>query len=234
MESDDREAGGLGYLPVADVVAERVVGLDVVTTWPGQAPAERRAQLARTDAQLLVAVAEEAARGSATAAGWWLGVALGHQRLVRPAGPERLLDLLAYAGLRADRLVLPMVEWELAQVVAAGAVAPLADAGVRFAVVGVGSGHLRPSDLRQVPIAQVRLDLTGLDLARADDLDLVGGLAVAARVLGADPVAVGVDDPDQIELARRAGIRLVRMGGAGGGPAVPPQGAITTGWLGAR
>ncbi|MFN8017256.1 MAG: EAL domain-containing protein [Acidimicrobiales bacterium] len=204
------DRAGLRYLPVVDLVQERVVGVDVVTTWQGQSPAERRAQLARTDAQLLEAVAAEVAAGPVAAAGWWVGVALGHRRLVRPAGAERLLDVLHHAGLAPERVVLSVTEWELGQILAAGAVAPLSAEGVRASLVDVGSGHLRPADLRAVPLAHIRLDLTGTSDERPEDLELVGGLAVAARVLGADPVAEGVDGVEQLELARRAGIRLVR------------------------
>ncbi|WP_426571205.1 EAL domain-containing protein [Aquihabitans sp. McL0605] len=188
------------YWPVFDRASGRIRGVELAAAIGTDGPGD----------DLFEAVATELAGGIAAELGWWVSVRLDGRRVAWPGTPYVVADVLRRSGLHPARLVLVADEADLAEGVRAGSVAALAALGVRFAVADFGSGALRPQQLRHIPVACLRLSLTGLIPSDGADVALLRSVVAGAEALEMEVLAADVETDDQVALAALGGISLVQ------------------------
>jgi EAL domain-containing protein (putative c-di-GMP-specific phosphodiesterase class I) len=197
----------------------KVVGVEALARWEGATgPTElfQRASAARISERLSRSVQRKALRSASR----WTGP-LGSLRLSLNLLPEDLardgyerwlLDEIAAAGLRPERITVEITEGSLVSdpVAAAGRLARLRSAGVRIAIDDFGTGYSSLAYLTSLPLDTLKID-------RELIADLVGGqrsrivvraLVALARELDLQVVVEGVEDPAQLALLVQWGCDL--------------------------
>ena len=208
------------FLPEVDTGTGRVVAVEALVRW-------QHPQLGLVPAQLFVPAADEldllhplgdwVLREAARQVVLWqsdfdaplrLWINVSARQLVRPGFADALLTTLAGVGLAPRDLGLDVTEaaWTSLEPAAEAVLATLHKAGVKLAVDDFGTGTSTLRTLRRLPLSQIKLDRSLVDIvdrAGADvDTDLVPLAIKLAASLGADVVAVGVERPAQLERLR--------------------------------
>ena len=208
------------FLPEVDTGTGRVVAVEALVRW-------QHPQLGLVPAQLFVPAADEldvlhplgdwVLREAARQVVLWqsdfdaplrLWINVSARQLVRPGFADALLTTLASVGLAPRDLGLEVTEaaWTSLEPAAEAVLAMLHKAGVKLAVDDFGTGTSSLRTLRRLPLSQIKLDRSLVDIldrAGADaDADLVPLAIKLAASLGADVVAVGVERPAQLERLR--------------------------------
>src|SRR5712692_6008971 len=150
-------------------------------------------------------VAREACRQAATwkGQGFDLPVAFNlPPALWQPGLMRHLLATLEEFDLPADRVIVEITESALSEDL--GRKEPLVDqlreAGLRFAIDDFGTGHSSLSRLAQLPVSTLKIDHSFIrdnpgDTAAA--ATLVTSIIQLARNLGLEPLAEGIETPEQ-------------------------------------
>ena len=208
------------FLPEVDTRTGRVVAVEALVRW-------QHPELGLVPAQLFVPAADEldllhplgdwVLREAARQVVLWqsdfdaplrLWINVSARQLVRPDFADALLTTLAGVGLAPRDLGLDVTEaaWTSLEPAAEAVLAMLHRAGVKLAVDDFGTGTSSLRTLRRLPLSQIKLDRSLVDIvdrAGSDaDADLVPLAIKLAASLGADVVAVGVERPAQLERLR--------------------------------
>lgn len=213
------------YRPAFDLPTGVVRGAEAVAAWPGAEgssdPDDRLTGAAAGRAgagpvvgaalhQLLQRVVQGFASGAPQTHGWWASIAFDEGLVAAPHPVQQMVSLLEEASFPGHRLVVELTERALSRGLANGTVGHLLSAGVQFALVDFGTGAISPSELRRVPMAYVRVALSGMSAEDSYDLGLVRSVVAAADALGISVLGDGIETDGQLELANQAGIGLVQ------------------------
>lgn len=219
LDSHDVE---VGYEPIVDVLTGSVTALEAQVHW--QRPsgevlqgdafglfAESYGLVERIGDLAVRRVVADLAR--ARGRGWDLGVTLRISALqvTAPGFAAWLLDLLAVAGIPAQRLTVEVSESALDRhpSLTRSTLWSLRNAGVGVQLCDISSTAGSPLLLRVAPITGIKIDrfLTAQLLASPEAERAVGGLLVLADSLSLDTVVAGVTSSAQLQVLRLLGCR---------------------------
>ena len=210
----------LHYQPIVNLHTGAVSSVEALVRW--QQPAQGLvpplsfiplAEQTGLIVPLTAWVVEEALRQSTRwrAAGLLARIAvnLSVDVLTREVATDPLLSRLMAA---ADFLTAEITESSLADERARHAVTRLAAAGVACAIDDFGTGYSSLAYLKDLPIAQLKIDRAFvMDVARTDrDMAIVRSVADLGVALGVEVVAEGVEDEASAAALRRCGVRLAQ------------------------
>lgn len=206
----------LAFQPQIDVATGEVIGVEALARGPqGTSPGGlfTRAAAAGLSERLSRGLQRKALRA---VAGWTgrcgqlrLSLNLLPEDLARPGYERWLLDEIAEAGLRPERITAEITESSLIAdpVAAAARLSCLRAAGVRIAVDDFGTGYASLAWLTTLPLDLIKID-------RGLIVDLVGGrraqivvkaLIALARELELQVLVEGVEEEEQLHLLRQWG-----------------------------
>ncbi|MBM7805050.1 diguanylate cyclase (GGDEF)-like protein [Geodermatophilus bullaregiensis] len=207
----------LHHQPQVDVATGRTVGVEALVRWAHPvrgllSPAEFL-PLAEVHG-LMRALTDEVLRQAVTQAAAWrragrdlrMSANLSASNLLDVDLPWRVADLLRDAQLPADRLVLEITESVLLSDPerSLAVVGRLADLGVTVSIDDFGTGYSSLSYLRDLPVAELKLDRSFTADLRTDGRTeaIVASTITLAHRLGLRVVAEGVEDePTLLHLA---------------------------------
>jgi diguanylate cyclase (GGDEF)-like protein/PAS domain S-box-containing protein len=231
----DRGELDLVFQPVVSLRDEQPVGVEALLRWrhpelgtilPAELlPIARAVGIAaEIDEWVLDAACRHLTAWSAGGSDFWLSVNVAPRELLTARFPERISETLRRHGLAPERLVVEIAENWVAEDVPAivASLSALRKLGVRGALDDFGAGQASLSHLRRLPVDMLKLDATLVNTA--PDGAMGAGPAVIdvvvslGRRLGLEIVAKGLETPEQIERAARAGC-LYGQGFALGRPA---------------
>jgi diguanylate cyclase (GGDEF)-like protein len=212
------------YQPIVDLHDGRIVGAEALARWdhPDRGVLDASRFIAMVDeAGLIVALdgriiqqAVEAATrladaGHATAFRMWCNASAHHFARIDPA--ERLAQLLERAGCDGNLIGFDITETALLAdaKVAARELAAARELGVKIALDDFGVGHYSLTLLRLLPFDVLKIDRSFVrDVTRDVRVDrLVSSVVSLAHALGIEPVAEGVESPEQVHVLRDFGCR---------------------------
>jgi diguanylate cyclase (GGDEF)-like protein len=140
---------------------------------------------------------------------WPVAVNVSARNLEVDAFPESVTELLAQFGVPASQLNLEITETALAAdaVAAAQAVAALAGRGIAIAIDDFGMGYTSLSQLRTLPIAELKIHQSFVTDLERDERDraIVRSLIGLADGLGCRVTAEGVETPGAASWLAAAG-----------------------------
>jgi diguanylate cyclase (GGDEF)-like protein/PAS domain S-box-containing protein len=138
-----------------------------------------------------------------------IAVNLSVDVLTRDIANDPLLERLAEAS---DRLTAEITETSLADERARRAVRNLVAAGVSCAVDDFGTGYSSLAYLKDLPVAQLKIDRTFVqDVTRTPrDMAIVRSVADLGAALALDVVAEGVENEESAQALRACGVRLAQ------------------------
>jgi diguanylate cyclase len=140
---------------------------------------------------------------------WALAVNVSARNLEAAAFPESVAELLAEFGVPANQLTLEITETALAAdtLAAARAVVALAGQGIAIAIDDFGMGYTSLSQLRILPIAELKLHQSFvMDLGQDErDRAIVRSVIGLANGLGCRVTAEGVETPAAASWLATAG-----------------------------
>ena len=210
----------LHYQPIIDLETQAVSSLEALVRWRhpvvGLVPPLSFIPLAEQTGLIIPLTAwvvEEALRQSElwSRAGFTVPIAvnLSVEVLTREAATDPLLARLRGA---AARLTAEITESSLADERARHAVISLAAAGVACAVDDFGTGYSSLAYLKDLPIAQLKIDRAFvMDVTRSPrDTAIVRSVADLGAALDLDVVAEGVEDEASAQALRTCGVRLAQ------------------------
>jgi predicted signal transduction protein with EAL and GGDEF domain len=140
---------------------------------------------------------------------WSVSVNISARNLETPGFAEFVAGLLAEHGIPANRLVLEVTETALAGDAdsAAQAVLDLAGQGIRISVDDFGSGYTSLSQLRGMPIAEIKIDRSFVSdlIDEPHSRAIVRSVIALAHGLGSRVTAEGVETAEVAEWLAEAG-----------------------------
>ncbi|MDQ1683081.1 MAG: hypothetical protein QOH99_1622, partial [Frankiaceae bacterium] len=230
----------LHYQPIVDLETGAVSSIEALVRWQhpvnGLIPPLSFIPLAEQTGlivPLTAWVVGEALRQSALwhASGFTARIAvnLSVDVLTREVATDPLLTRLMAAP---ERLTAEITESSLADERARNAVIRLAAAGVACAVDDFGTGYSSLAYLKNLPVAQLKIDRDFVkDVTRTErDRAIVRSVADLGKALGLDVVAEGVENEESVAALRSCGVRLAQ----GYYFARPMAAAAFEQWLAAR
>ena len=251
--ASDREQFVLHYQPIVAVDSGQVVGaealargqlagLEALARWPhferGMVPpsefiplAERTGKIVSLDRWAISAAVKQASHWSEQ--GWkgWISVNLSVRSLQDPDLPGYVGRVLEAQQLDPGRLVLEITESAAMRDPEATArvLNNLKAVGARVAVDDFGIGHSSLAYLRHFPVDLLKLDQSFIrDLGQdPKDQRLIEVMITLAHRIGAQIVAEGVEDEEQLLWLRMAGCDMVQ--GFLMGYPMPPEDVRTEG-----
>ena len=127
---------------------------------------------------------------------------------------EVVADALDRHDLPGDAIWLEITENVMAEdsVTTAAVFAALRQLGVRLSVDDFGTGYSSLSYLKQFPVSRVKIDrsfVTGI-CHDESDRSLVSAVIAMAGALGLEPVAEGVERPEQAQMLRELGCETMQ------------------------
>jgi diguanylate cyclase (GGDEF)-like protein len=145
---------------------------------------------------------------------WPVAVNVSARNLERREFPESVTALLAEFGVPADRLNIEITETALAAdaVAAARAVGALAEQGITIAIDDFGKGYTSLSQLRTLPITELKIDRAFLIDLEEDERNraIVRSIIGLADGLGCRVTAEGVESPDIAAWLAAAGCQCAQ------------------------
>jgi diguanylate cyclase len=145
---------------------------------------------------------------------WPVAVNVSARNLEERAFPEAVTALLAELGVPADRLDIEITETALAAdaVAAVRAVGALAGEGITIAIDDFGKGYTSLSQLRTLPITELKIDRTFLIGLEHDERNraIVRSIIGLADGLGCRVTAEGVESPDIATWLAAAGCQCAQ------------------------
>jgi diguanylate cyclase (GGDEF)-like protein len=209
----DEGAFRLAYQPIVALSTGETVGFEALVRWehPSRGlvgPAEFIAVAEETG--IIEAIGDLVLRTAvAEAVGWarsdvYISVNVSPRQLRRPGFAERVDEVLAGAGLPADRLMLELTESALTRGSdhVWGELAVLRDRGVRLAIDDFGTGFSSLSYLEQTPIGVIKMDKSFVDSLVLSERQrtVVDGIVSMADKLGLQVVAEGIESSAERDL----------------------------------
>ena len=208
------------YQPIVDLRSLRVVGAESLARWHdpdiGVVPPSVFIPIAE-DNGLIVALGNHILTSACnTAAGWSsaLGVSvnLSARQMHDLAFVETIETALRGADLDASRLLLEITESTLIGDVAVGTefLRKLHALGVNLAIDDFGTGYSSLSRLKELPVAQLKIDGSFVDGLPddADNLALVTAMVTMGHSLGLNIVAEGIETEAQLTALQSLGCDL--------------------------
>lgn len=212
----------VSYQPIVDAATERVIAAEALARWTSPT-------LGAVEPGLFISVAEEAglisdltrlviAKAAQAAARWddgvTLAVNLSAAEVWDASFADRLLKLLADAGLPASRLELEITESYLLRDPegAAEGLAELRALGVQVALDDFGTGFASLGYLKRLPLDRLKLTcefINGVSEAGARR-ELAAAVVRLGAAFGLPVTAEGVETPAQAEMLRDAGCRRLQ------------------------
>lgn len=207
----------LVYQPLVDINRMRVTTVEALVRW-------QHSRLGTVPPEEFIAIAE--ATGSIHAlTDWVLGQALAQCRrwrdqgcplrvavnvaaanLVAPGFSTRVRRALAEFGLAGNALEIEITETTVVSdfTTTRDVLAELRGMGVLAVVDDFGVGYSCMSQLRDLPVAALKVDRSFLarGLREAADLEILRSIVHLARALGIEAVAEGVEDADTLRCVR--------------------------------
>jgi diguanylate cyclase len=201
----------LHYQPQVELATGHVCGVEALVRWDhpqrGLLPpaeflpaVEQSSLIDPFTAWVLRRALTDHASWTALGMPWALTVNVSARNLDGAAFPESVAALLAEFGVLADRLNLEITETTLAAdaVAAAEAVVALAAQGIAIALDDFGMGYTSLSQLRTLPIAELKLHRSFVMHLEQDERNraIVRSVIGLAGGLGCRVTAEGVETPD--------------------------------------
>ncbi|MEY2566802.1 MAG: hypothetical protein QOE35_1331 [Actinomycetota bacterium] len=205
----------LHYQPKADLRSREINDVEALVRWIhpdlGLVPpndfiplAERSGLIAPLTEYVLTDAIGRAADWRARGINLRVAVNLSVRSLMDLDLPNRVAAMLLAADLPASYLELEITESTIMAdpVRAMRVLQPLADMGVRLSIDDFGTGYSSLAYLRQLPIAEIKIDRSFVAAMTTSENDavIVRSTVEMAKNLGLEVVAEGVETPD-IELA---------------------------------
>ncbi|MGH3492550.1 MAG: sensor domain-containing protein [Sciscionella sp.] len=127
-----------------------------------------------------------------------------------PGFVDTITDLIAEAGIPAQRVILELVETSLVDLPSRGraAMTALIERGLRFAVDDFGTGYSSLARLKDLPAQIIKVDRQFVSGVGSDPSDFAVARAVVdmARAMGRSCVAEGVETAIQFNVLRGVGV----------------------------
>lgn len=216
----ERDELVLHYQPKMHLADGRFCGLEALVRWQhpdrGLLPpsdflpaAELSGLIEPLTAWVLRRALADQAAWTAAGRSWSVAVNVSARNLETPRFPELVAELLAEYRTPADRVLLEITETAMAgdADTAIGAVADLAALGIGVAVDDFGIGYTSMSQLRTLPVAEVKIDRTFVaDLDRDPQSQaVVRSVIELAHGLGCTVTAEGVETPQVSDWLKEHG-----------------------------
>jgi diguanylate cyclase len=236
LEASDAAELLLHYQPVvtaeggkvvgAEALARgQVMGIEALARWPHRdrglvAPSEF-IPIAEATGRILNLDRWAVATALRQASGWWakgwegwVSVNLSTRSVGDPELVPFVAGLLEEYSVQPDRLMLEITETTAMRDPEATIVIlrKLKQLGVRIAIDDFGAGHSSLGYLRRMPVDLIKLDRIFLQNLGSEERDrwVVESIVALAHRLGAQIVAEGVEQPEDLEWLRGAGCDLVQ------------------------
>ena len=207
----------LAYQPIVDLESMKVCSFEALARW-------RHSELGWISPSEFIPITEQIsvveriseallARAAAEAVRWPESIRLSFNlsavQLCSEASAQRILQLVADAGLAPSRLQLEVTETALLGDFDAARrnLALLSKAGVQLALDDFGAGYASISYLREMSFDAVKLDGSLLTAAHADPagMRLLKGVLDLCGAVGLPCIAEHVETEHQVELLRQLG-----------------------------
>jgi diguanylate cyclase (GGDEF)-like protein len=210
----------LHYQPKVGLATGKICGVEALVRWDhpqrGLLPpseflpaVEQSSLISPFTAWVLRQGLTDHASWTALGLSWPLAVNVSTRNLEAEGFSESVSELLAEFGVPASQLDLEITETALGAdaVTAARAVAALAGQGIAIAIDDFGRGYTSLSQLRTLPIAELKIDRSFvMDLERGErDRAIVRSLLRLADGLGCRVTAEGVESPGTPSWLAEAG-----------------------------
>jgi predicted signal transduction protein with EAL and GGDEF domain len=216
----ERDQLVLFYQPKIDLATGHAPGVEALVRWqhpergllsPDEfLPVAERSGLIEplTDWVLRRALADQT-QWLAAGVPWTVAVNVSVRNLESPQLHQTVRELIAGDGMTAERLHLEVTETALAMdsTVAAEVVAALAGEGITIAIDDFGIGYTSLSQLRNLPVSEIKIDRTFVsDIAdNAQDRAIVRSVVELGHSLGFRVTAEGVETGGVAEWLTAAG-----------------------------
>jgi diguanylate cyclase (GGDEF)-like protein len=221
----DREELVLHYQPKVKLTTGQLCGVEALVRWEhpqrGLLPpaeflpaAEESSLIEPLTSWVLRRALTDHATWTAQGLPWSLAVNVSARNLEAPEFPGSVAELLGELGVAADQLTLEITETALAAdaVAAAGAVRALAGQGVLISIDDFGSGYTSLSQLRTLPIAELKIHRSFVADVEQDERDraIVRSIIGLADGLGCRVTAEGVETSQTAVWLTGAGCRCAQ------------------------
>ncbi len=222
---DALERGELevNYQPLVHARTNEVAGFEALLRW-------NHPDRGRISPALFIPIAEETnliarlgewvlRQACRDAAGWpgelRVAVNVSPIQFANPNLPQIVMNALANAGLRPDRLELEITESVFLD--SSGEVdrmfATLKKIGVRLALDDFGTGYSSLGYLQSAPFDKIKIDqsfVRGAADPQSRNRAIIGSIVTLANALGMDTTAEGIETVDQLETMRELGVGLIQ------------------------
>jgi diguanylate cyclase (GGDEF)-like protein len=215
----------LHYQPKADLRTRTIADVEALVRWVhpdlGLVPPNDFIPLAERSGLIAPLTEYVLAEATACAADWRargihirVAVNLSVRSLMDLELPNRVAQHLADADLPADYLELEITESTVMAdpVRAMRVLQPLADMGVRLSIDDFGTGYSSLAYLRQLPIAELKIDRSFIAAMETSENDavIVRSTIEMGKNLGLEIVAEGVETPDIERALDRLGCDYIQ------------------------
>lgn len=230
-----RKELGLHFQPIIDLGTNRMVGCEALLRWnhprEGVLTPGHFLNLAESSgllSELTPTLLQEAVKGASTLGDSateppFVAVNISAAQLVRPHLAQYVEQVLEWAQLPADRLIIEITETAvLTDLDEAQRILKLfRKQGIGVALDDFGTGYSSLLNLRRLPVSKLKIDRSFVRscLYDPDDLAIVASVVDLAAKLGLECVAEGVENPDQATLLHELGCTAAQ--GFLWSPAVP-------------
>jgi len=212
------------YQPIVNQESH-LSGLEALVRWnrPGMGVVSPGGFLGvAEEAGLMASIGEYVLREACAQAALWshrlgtassvhMGVNVAEPQLVDASFPARVEEILKWAGLPAEQLMLEITEDLMLGHLddSFRVLHELKELGVRLAIDDFGTGRSSLSYIKQLDMVDIlKIDKSFVDdiATRAVDLQIIEAIASLARAVGLRVIAEGVETNDQRERLRSLGI----------------------------
>jgi diguanylate cyclase (GGDEF)-like protein len=219
LEEDD--GIDLAYQPVFAMDGRTIVGAEATLDWsrsaPGKLPGGQLVAIA-AERGLIGALTEKMLRAAARFAGTtevpWIAMALSPAFLLRETAAQRVLSILAEAGVDPSRFQVEIGETLFADGgdAALAALATMREAGIRISLDDFGTGASSLTTLRRHPVDKLKIDRSFVRLLGSSDpaAAIVKAVAELAIALGMRVAAEGVETAEQKALLEALGCHEIQ------------------------
>jgi diguanylate cyclase (GGDEF)-like protein len=221
----ERDELVLHYQPKVELASGRICGIEALVRWDhpqrGLLPpaeflpaVEESSLIGPLAAWVLRRALTDQASWMALGMSWPVAVNVSARNLEAEAFPESVAELLAELGVPAERLNVEITETALAAdaVAAARAVGALAGQGIAIAIDDFGKGYTSLSQLRTLPITELKIDRSFLTDLERDERNraIVRSIIGLADGLGCRATAEGVETPATAAWLAEAGCQCAQ------------------------
>ncbi|MFT4627842.1 MAG: diguanylate cyclase (GGDEF)-like protein/PAS domain S-box-containing protein [Myxococcota bacterium] len=223
LEGDLRQALQRGelrlvYQPIVDLVSGALVGLEALLRWRhatrGPIMPEVFIPLAEETSAILPigrwvmdrAIQQVSAWGSVLPEDCYVSVNISPLQLLQPGLPQVVDAALTRHGVPASRLCVEITESSmLGGEHTHQSLEQLHDRGVRIFMDDFGTGYASLANLAAFQIDALKIDRTFVRRANGRDSGFLQAILLLAHALGKTTIAEGIEEPEELELARSLG-----------------------------